>query len=172
MFTLTPACLTPFSVIAICPIPLNVTNGTVMVNRSSVDNTATFFCAPGYELVGDAILTCGNDRKWNSDLPVCTPYISPPVHLSSSTKSTEQSSSNYQFAHMSIHTSIHLMISQSIHPSIHSSGRTSIKNHIQQNNKTEISGEGIIVICTTISAVIAMAGILLTFIFIFLFYKR
>ena len=148
VFTLTLACLTSFSIIASCPVPMNLTNGTVMVNRRSVENTATFFCVPGYELVGDITLTCGNDRKWNSDLPVCTPYISPPIHLSSSTKSTEQSSSNNQF----VHTSIHLSISQSIHPSIHSSVHKSIKNRIQRNNKTEISGEGIIVICTTISA--------------------
>ena len=164
VFTLTLACLTSFSIIAFCPVPMNLTNGTVMVNRSSVENTATFFCVPGYELVGDITLTCGNDRKWNSYLPVCTRYISPPIHLSSSTKSTEQSSKNNQF----VYTSIHLSISQSIHPSMH----TSIKNHVQQNNKTEISGEGIIVICTTISAVIAIVGILLTLITIFLFYRR
>ena len=49
----------------------NPANSEVMVNGMSPGDTAIYTCDSGFELVGAATLTCGNDGQWNPAPPIC-----------------------------------------------------------------------------------------------------
>ena len=45
-------------------------NGFLVMSGNYEGDTATFSCEPGYDLNGEAILTCV-DGQWSSTTPVC-----------------------------------------------------------------------------------------------------
>ena len=47
-----------FFCIALCPDPVDPINGMMTFTGNSVDDTATYSCNTGFELVGSATLTC------------------------------------------------------------------------------------------------------------------
>ena len=57
--------------IALCPDLTDPANGAVMMTGNSVDDTATYTCDIGYELVGVMTVTCQSDRMWDNPPPVC-----------------------------------------------------------------------------------------------------
>jgi CUB/sushi domain-containing protein len=56
-----------------CPVLENPANGVVMTTGLSPGDTATYTCDPGYELVGTAVQTCGNNGEWSDVPPTCRP---------------------------------------------------------------------------------------------------
>ena len=46
------------SSVALCPTPPGINFGSVVVTGNSIGDTATYTCASGYELIGDAVRTC------------------------------------------------------------------------------------------------------------------
>ena len=59
-----------------CPDLENPANGAVTGNGMNPGDTATYTCISGYELVGADTLTCGSDRIWSPEPPVCTRELS------------------------------------------------------------------------------------------------
>jgi hypothetical protein len=59
-----------------CPVLENPANGVVMTTGLSPGDTATYTCDPGYELVGTAVQTCGNNGEWSDVPPTCR--LAPP----------------------------------------------------------------------------------------------
>ena len=49
----------------------NPTSGAVNVSGRNPEDTATYVCISGFELVGADTLTCGSDGMWSPDPPVC-----------------------------------------------------------------------------------------------------
>ena len=43
---------------AMCPDPVDIANGTVTFTGNSVNDTATYTCNTGFELIGNATTTC------------------------------------------------------------------------------------------------------------------
>ena len=43
---------------ALCPDPVEIFNGMVTFTGNSVDDTATYTCDPGFELIGGTTTTC------------------------------------------------------------------------------------------------------------------
>ena len=47
---------------ALCPSPTTPSNGTVTFSGDSVGDNATYTCDTGFELIGDAVATCTQDK--------------------------------------------------------------------------------------------------------------
>ena len=43
---------------ALCPDPVDINNGVMTFTGNSVNDTATYTCNSGFELIGDATRTC------------------------------------------------------------------------------------------------------------------
>ena len=60
---------------ALCLDPPDIVNGTVTFTGNSVGDTATYTCDPGFELVGNASVTCTqvdvNSAAFAPTVPVC-----------------------------------------------------------------------------------------------------
>ena len=60
---------------ALCTDPPDVMNGTVTFTGNTVGDTATFTCDPGFELIGNASVTCTqvdvNSATFAPTVPVC-----------------------------------------------------------------------------------------------------
>ena len=56
---------------ALCPDLSDPANGTVTQSGNSEDDTATYTCSDGYELVGSEVLNCQSDGTWDDSPPVC-----------------------------------------------------------------------------------------------------
>ena len=46
-------------------------SGTVSVSTDGTTSTATFTCVSGYKLIGEKIITCGEDGQWSDAIPYC-----------------------------------------------------------------------------------------------------
>ena len=46
-------------------------SGSVSVSTDGTTSTATFTCVSGYKLVGENIITCGEDGQWSDAIPYC-----------------------------------------------------------------------------------------------------
>ena len=66
--------LSPFSP-ALCDNPPVINHGTFTITGNSVGDTVTYTCDPGFELIGDAVITCTQETIYNAtfspDPPVC-----------------------------------------------------------------------------------------------------
>ena len=62
--------------IALCTDPPDVMNGTVTFTGNTVGDTATYTCDPGFELIGNASVTCTqvdvNSATFLPAAPVCS----------------------------------------------------------------------------------------------------
>ncbi|XP_061487863.1 sushi, von Willebrand factor type A, EGF and pentraxin domain-containing protein 1 isoform X2 [Rhineura floridana] len=56
-----------------CPQPEEVQNGIVDVQGLTYLSTALYNCKPGFELVGNMTILCGEDGHWLGRKPVCKP---------------------------------------------------------------------------------------------------
>ena len=60
---------------ALCDDPLGIDHGMVTFTGNSVDDTATYSCDPGFELIGDVVETCTQVNEsfaaFSPELPVC-----------------------------------------------------------------------------------------------------
>ena len=43
---------------ALCPDPVDINNGMITFTGNSINDTATYSCNSGFELIGDATRTC------------------------------------------------------------------------------------------------------------------
>ena len=59
---------------ALCDDPVDIDNGTVMFNGSSVDDMATYTCDLGFELMGNATTTCTLVDKDSAEFQPAPPY--------------------------------------------------------------------------------------------------
>ena len=59
-----------------CPILPHPANGRVELTGKLVDDTATYTCNEGYELVGDQVLTCLVGGNWDNPPPICRLFMS------------------------------------------------------------------------------------------------
>ena len=55
-----------FFTIALCPVPNNISNGTVTFSGNSVGDNATYTCDTEFELIGDAETICTQATDMNS----------------------------------------------------------------------------------------------------------
>ncbi len=66
---------TSFLPAALCSVPADISNGTVMFTTTSVGDTATYSCDSGFELIGGATTTCtevdANSAEFLPQPPVC-----------------------------------------------------------------------------------------------------
>ena len=46
-------------------------SGNVSVSTDGTTSTATFTCVSGYKLIGEQIITCGEDGQWSDAIPYC-----------------------------------------------------------------------------------------------------
>lgn len=65
-----------------CGAPPAPTNGTVDAPMTTLDNSATYACDVGFDLVGDMTRTCQADGTWSGSVPMCLlgdcgPLVSP-----------------------------------------------------------------------------------------------
>lgn len=56
-----------------CPQPTEIQNGIVDVQGLTYLSTALYNCKPGFELVGNTTILCGEDGHWLGGKPVCKP---------------------------------------------------------------------------------------------------
>ncbi|XP_066469620.1 sushi, von Willebrand factor type A, EGF and pentraxin domain-containing protein 1 isoform X1 [Tiliqua scincoides] len=56
-----------------CPQPAEIQNGIVDVQGLTYLSTALYNCKPGFELVGNMTILCGEDGHWLGGKPVCKP---------------------------------------------------------------------------------------------------
>lgn len=56
-----------------CPQPAEIQNGIVDVQGLTYLSTALYNCKPGFELVGNMTVLCGEDGHWLGGKPVCKP---------------------------------------------------------------------------------------------------
>ena len=64
-----------FHTTALCPDPLDIVNGTATFTGNTVGDTATYTCDSGFELIGNASVTCTqvdvNSAAFTPAAPVC-----------------------------------------------------------------------------------------------------
>ncbi|MGD0838953.1 MAG: hypothetical protein ABSB49_20145, partial [Polyangia bacterium] len=60
------------SLVASCDQPANPANGTVIAPALTVGSRATYQCFSGYNLAGNATITCQADGTWSAAAPSCT----------------------------------------------------------------------------------------------------
>lgn len=56
-----------------CPQPEDIQNGIVDVQGLTYLSNAVYTCKPGFELVGNMTVLCGEDGNWLGGKPVCKP---------------------------------------------------------------------------------------------------
>uniref|UniRef100_A0A8C3EX58 Sushi, von Willebrand factor type A, EGF and pentraxin domain-containing protein 1 n=1 Tax=Corvus moneduloides TaxID=1196302 RepID=A0A8C3EX58_CORMO len=56
-----------------CPQPEEIQNGIVDVQGLTFLSTALYTCKPGFELLGNTTVLCGEDGQWLGGRPVCKP---------------------------------------------------------------------------------------------------
>ena len=54
-----------------CPDLVDPVNGMVMMTGNSEDDTATYSCDPGFELVGEMTRICQSNSEWSGAPPIC-----------------------------------------------------------------------------------------------------
>ena len=57
---------------ASCETLTNPSSGTVTLSTNGGTSTATYTCASGYTLQGDATRTCQLDGTWDNSQPSCS----------------------------------------------------------------------------------------------------
>ncbi|KAF2979409.1 hypothetical protein EK904_006478 [Melospiza melodia maxima] len=60
-----------------CPQPDEIQNGIVDVQGLTFLSTALYTCKPGFELLGNTTVLCGEDGQWLGGKPVCKPIQCP-----------------------------------------------------------------------------------------------
>nr|XP_046174411.1 sushi, von Willebrand factor type A, EGF and pentraxin domain-containing protein 1-like isoform X1 [Oncorhynchus gorbuscha] len=60
-----------------CPQPVEIANGIVDVQGLMYLSTALYSCKPGYTLVGNATVLCGESGLWIGGVPSCQPIECP-----------------------------------------------------------------------------------------------
>ncbi|KAJ7417533.1 hypothetical protein WISP_63915 [Willisornis vidua] len=60
-----------------CPQPEEIQNGIVDVQGLTFLSTALYTCKPGFELLGNTTILCGEDGQWLGGRPVCKPIQCP-----------------------------------------------------------------------------------------------
>ncbi|KAJ7408534.1 hypothetical protein BTVI_59212 [Pitangus sulphuratus] len=60
-----------------CPQPEEIQNGIVDVQGLTFLSTALYTCKPGFELLGNTTVLCGEDGQWLGGRPVCKPIQCP-----------------------------------------------------------------------------------------------
>uniref|UniRef100_A0A8C7PT42 Sushi, von Willebrand factor type A, EGF and pentraxin domain-containing protein 1 n=1 Tax=Oncorhynchus mykiss TaxID=8022 RepID=A0A8C7PT42_ONCMY len=60
-----------------CPQPVEIANGIVDVQGLMYLSTALYSCKPGYSLVGNATVLCGESGHWIGGVPSCQPIECP-----------------------------------------------------------------------------------------------
>ncbi|XP_017574246.1 sushi, von Willebrand factor type A, EGF and pentraxin domain-containing protein 1 isoform X1 [Pygocentrus nattereri] len=61
-----------------CPHPEEIPNGIVDVQGLMYLSTALYSCKPGYDLVGNSTVLCGQNGLWIGGVPACHPIECPP----------------------------------------------------------------------------------------------
>ncbi|XP_035375850.1 sushi, von Willebrand factor type A, EGF and pentraxin domain-containing protein 1 isoform X3 [Electrophorus electricus] len=61
-----------------CPHPEEIPNGIVDVQGLMYLSTALYSCKPGYDLVGNSTVLCGQSGLWIGGVPACRPIECPP----------------------------------------------------------------------------------------------
>lgn len=61
-----------------CPHPEEISNGIVDVQGLMYLSTALYSCKPGYDLVGNSTVICGQSGLWIGGVPACHPVQCPP----------------------------------------------------------------------------------------------
>ncbi|TSN12231.1 Sushi, von Willebrand factor type A, EGF and pentraxin domain-containing protein 1 [Bagarius yarrelli] len=61
-----------------CPHPEEISNGIVDVQGLMYLSTALYSCKPGYDLVGNSTVICGQSGRWIGGVPSCRPVECPP----------------------------------------------------------------------------------------------
>ena len=56
--------------VATCPV-IDIANGMVSFTGTSLEDTATYSCKTGFELVGASVLNCLSGGRWDNPPPVC-----------------------------------------------------------------------------------------------------
>ncbi|XP_053558647.1 sushi, von Willebrand factor type A, EGF and pentraxin domain-containing protein 1 [Bombina bombina] len=69
----------PYCIPVECPQPDEILNAIVDVQGLTYLSTALYTCKPGFELIGNATLICGEDGYWLGGKPVCKPTECPPA---------------------------------------------------------------------------------------------
>ena len=54
-----------------CDEPGNLTDGTVSYNEKGFEDTVTYSCRSGFELVGLSARTCLSNGSWSGTMPTC-----------------------------------------------------------------------------------------------------
>lgn len=67
----------PRCVLVQCPQLSVPADGRVLVSSFGIDGTAAFSCNTGYELAGQALLTCMRSGQWSDTTPSCSPVECP-----------------------------------------------------------------------------------------------
>uniref|UniRef100_A0A8V5H5C5 Uncharacterized protein n=1 Tax=Melopsittacus undulatus TaxID=13146 RepID=A0A8V5H5C5_MELUD len=60
-----------------CPQPEEIQNGIVDVQGLTFLSTALYTCKPGFELLGNTTILCGEDGQWLGGRPACKPIQCP-----------------------------------------------------------------------------------------------
>ncbi|KAK2521486.1 Svep1 [Columba livia] len=60
-----------------CPQPEEIQNGIVDVQGLTFLSTALYTCKPGFELMGNTTILCGEDGQWLGGRPACVPIQCP-----------------------------------------------------------------------------------------------
>ncbi|XP_047481240.1 LOW QUALITY PROTEIN: sushi, von Willebrand factor type A, EGF and pentraxin domain-containing protein 1-like [Penaeus chinensis] len=55
----------------ICPIPIQIPQGSITGSNYTFGNTITYTCEEGHELVGESVRTCQENKEWNGTEPFC-----------------------------------------------------------------------------------------------------
>ena len=57
--------------LAYCPTLPKPLNGDVVISSNGTKSTAEYSCTPGYEVLGEPVLTCLPDGSWDVVEPLC-----------------------------------------------------------------------------------------------------
>ena len=61
--------------VALCPDPPQIVNGTVTFTGNSINDTATYTCNSGFELIGPSVITCAKLVN-DSSMAAFHPFVS------------------------------------------------------------------------------------------------
>ena len=67
----------PTCELVVCSVPDNITNGYYIATSLSLGMNVTYVCDLDYELIGDAMRTCQNNKSWSGYKPECIPISCP-----------------------------------------------------------------------------------------------
>lgn len=57
--------------VASCPELANITSASLNITTNGQTTKAVYTCDDGYEIDGNAIITCLTNGSWNSEPPLC-----------------------------------------------------------------------------------------------------